>query len=288
MSDLTSSVLTGANRSKSRSISPLQQTPYRHASPLTQTSQKRTPAKTGYGDHRFNASNKALTRTFTTSPLAARQKTPVTKFNPSTTYRYSQRSPCLQTHSQADMRKRTTKSPLSQNRYQKFKTNQPSRSPNGYQRSPITARPFGSKPAFGSSAKHLQPSSYGHMRAGVQYQKVQISMGPSYTNAVLRVLNQIDYSVVNEFCRLQQTPTVLHFGNLLCSFLSFTQKHPIDYQDLCWFEICSEVKRTISGSLFEFKEKIKAIVRSREESPLLRKIKQNLVELKQLLRPYVR
>lgn len=82
MSDLTSSVLTGANRSKSRSISPLQQTPYRHASPLTQTSQKRTPAKTSYTTAGFNQSLKPVTRTYTnTSPLTAagnnRQRTPV-------------------------------------------------------------------------------------------------------------------------------------------------------------------------------------------------------------------
>ena len=113
-------------------------------------------------------------------------------------------------------------------------------------------------------------------------------MAPTQSNAVLRVLNQIDYSVVNEFCRLQQTPTILAFGNLLCSFLSFTQKQPTDYYELCWFEICADVKKTISGSLFEFKEKIKTMARSRDDSLLLRKIKLTLIENKHTLRSYIR
>ena len=40
-----------------------------------------------------------------------------------------------------------------------------------------------------------------------------------------------------------------------------------------WQEICQEVKRTVSGSLFEFKERIKALIKVKLSQEVLEQVK---------------
>ena len=105
---------------------------------------------------------------------------------------------------------------------------------------------------------------------------------------------KLDYSIVNEFCRIDRpSQAVLNLGHLLCQFLHFV-KDPansvelIDVEGKTWQDVCMVVKRNISNSLFEFKERIKSLVKNKlpeQASQLLKWLKKAQYLMKQELRP---
>lgn len=97
-------------------------------------------------------------------------------------------------------------------------------------------------------------------------QKKQQCASRSYFSAALRVFNQIDYSLMNEFAKIKNpTAVVEHVGRMMCRFLHIVKyqgqsQHELRDHDLSWSEIQALVRKGVVKSIFEFKEQIKAIV----------------------------
>ena len=97
-------------------------------------------------------------------------------------------------------------------------------------------------------------------------QKKQQCAPRSYFSAALRVFNQVDYSLMNEFAKIKNpTAVVEHVGRMMCRFLHIVKyqgqsQHELRDHELGWSEIQALVRKGVVKSIFEFKEQIKAVV----------------------------
>lgn len=86
---------------------------------------------------------------------------------------------------------------------------------------------------------------------------------PAYMQNVMRVLNQIDYSMLNEVNRIDRpSTTFVKLGKMVHEFLHFL-KSPSTYEyfeegcdQITWHEACQTIKRNISTCLHDFKSKV--------------------------------
>lgn len=100
---------------------------------------------------------------------------------------------------------------------------------------------------------------------------------------VLRVLNTIDYTLVNEMTKIERsTATMVTISRILFDFLHFVSNPSafmkLSKYEIGWNEFCQVVRRNITNCLYEFKERVKNIVTNPQAVPS--EAKENLKILK--------
>ena len=82
-----------------------------------------------------------------------------------------------------------------------------------------------------------------------------------------RVLNLVDYSLVNEFENLKRPSSVhLNLGKMICRFINLMKrctdkKHEsVKEEDWTWHQVQLYVRKNVSCSMYEFKDNIKKTI----------------------------